>query len=217
MALNAFFNNHKAVLSPWNGALDQEQIIFNVDLNDFKVLNGYVLIPSTPRHQMAFEYVMRTGSANRPGFSLVLGTVCHRPTMAAVALNGTSKTFALAYARNVDRFTFSEDISFDLVTIVVARWIVYADFAEILSSGYTGLVEMSLDRFLNLYRLDIAKADLNSIITVSINCFYLGDYAWACSNNRYRNQHTFWSEDLSHPDFLTQNGFHSNCHLLFLL
>ena len=104
MALNAFFDNHKAVLSPWNGALDQEQIIFNVHLNDLKVLNGYVLIPSTPRHQMAFEYVMRTGSANRPGFSLMFGTMSHRPTMAAVALNGTCKAFTFADAGNVDGF-----------------------------------------------------------------------------------------------------------------
>ena len=95
---------------------------------------------------MAFEYVMRTGSANRPGFSFVLRTVCHRPTMAAVALNGTGKTFTLANAGNVNCFTFSKDICLDFVAIVVASGIFNSEFAEILSSGYTGLVEVTLCR-----------------------------------------------------------------------
>src|SRR5699024_11212987 len=115
VCLNRVLNRYVGLVCAWYVPLDQQNVVFQVNLNNLQVLHRPSVVTHPTWQLLTLEDVVddRTQGTRTP---VVTGTVCHRPTPLTIFVNVTLVTMTLSDTRNADRFAFCEYVRLDFVT-----------------------------------------------------------------------------------------------------
>ena len=153
--------------------------------------------------------------AERTGVSCVgAGTVSHLESGEVPSLDGACGALTFACTYNVNVIADSENVSLEDIAHVEARLVVKSELSEGLLGGDARLVEVTLLGLVDSLYLDVAEAELNSLVAVVLNSLLHNDRAGACLDDCYGNNLSVCIEDLSHADLLSDECF---LHSSFLL
>src|SRR5690554_5623565 len=120
--LHGVANDDRAAARPRYCAAHEHQVVFEIGTHDLQVERGDLLGTHPPRHAQTTEHTGRRGALADGSGSTVLLVVTVRRVLPAesVALHGAGETLASADRRDIDVFTFFEDLDGQLLADSVA-------------------------------------------------------------------------------------------------
>ena len=139
-----FFQRYQRLLRSWNSALDQNQIVVSVNLNDLQILNSHLSVSHVTRHLLALEYLAGIGTCTvGTGMTMIFGTVGHRSSGLTVTLDGALESFTFGNSRGIDLVAFCEDVGLDLILYGILFCVIETELSDIALVADTGLVKMA--------------------------------------------------------------------------
>ena len=188
-ALHCGLNGDEAAARTRDSTLDEQQVGLGIDFLNLQVLGGHAVVAHTASHALALEDAAWGSSATDTTNAAVSGlvTVSCALTLEAVALHSTSVAVALGLAGDVNESDAFEDVYLDLLADLVCGGVVHADFRNMTTRGYAGLLEVTTLRLVCLAWVNLAEGDLDGAVAIGFGGANLGDNAWPCldDGNRY--------------------------------
>ena len=216
--LSGLFDCYQSFSGPRYRALYQEQVLVSIHSYDFQILNGDLHAAHVARHPLALEHAARRGAgAVGTLMAMEFGTVSHGTSVLSESLDGALESFSFADCRSVDFVACREDISLDFLSQRILGCVFESEFSHISLAGDSGLVEVSLHRFIHTMSVNdfflaclvsvddpfllIHKTDLHRFVPVVFHGLDLSHHAGTGLKDGYRNEYAVVVEDLSHSDF----------------
>ena len=201
-------DRNQATIGTRNSTLDQDKSLIVNDLDDGQTLSGYLGITKLATHLLALEDTGWKGTlTDRTGNSLASVTMAGGLSTETVTLHYSSETTTLGSAYNRYELAFAEDTVIKLLTNRDSVMVFCPEFTKNPNRGLS--LQMSLGRAVQLAFSDLFKAQLNSIITITVFVFFLGDGHWADLQDGHRNHSSVILKNLRHADL---TGQHSTDH-----
>ena len=122
-------------------------------------------------------------------------------------LDDALETFALAHAAHVDLVAFGEQVCFDDLADLIAVRVVELELSHITEGFHARFGKMPRSRLVGELFTQLAKAYLNSFVSVRPDGLLLDDGAGTGFNDCHGDHGTVSSEHLRHTDLFAQNGF----------
>src|SRR5262249_3467121 len=135
---------------------------------------------------------------------LTFGTVRCRLTTEMVPLHYARIALALTHAHHIDVLHFVENIDVNGVARLAVGCVLQADLTEMLPWSHARLAGMADEREGAEASLDLAKAELNGVIAVVLDCLHLGDGARPGLNDRDGDNSAVLVVDPRHADFFSK-------------
>jgi hypothetical protein len=201
-------NRNQATVGTWNRALNQDESLVVNDLDDRQTLCGDLGVTILATHLSTFEdtgWECALTNGTRESFASVPMT--GRLSTETVTLHYSSETATLGSAYNRYEFAFAEDIVIELLTNCDGIVVFCPEFSKNPNGGLS--LQVSLGRAIQLAFSDFFKAQLNSIITITVFAFFLGDGHRADLQDSHGNQSPVILKNLRHANF---TGQHSTDH-----
>ena len=130
--LNGFFNCYQTLLWSWYRALNQNQVIVNINLDNLQILNGNLLAAHVAWHSLALEYAAWCCSGTVGTLmAMELGTMCHRSSVLSISLDGALEAFTLGNSGCVNLIACREDVSLNLIFYGILFSILKLEFSYI--------------------------------------------------------------------------------------
>src|SRR5699024_1040948 len=142
------------------------------------------------------------------------GAVALTQAVLAVALDDALVALALGDAGHTHRVASGEAVRLDDIAHIQAGYILETELAEGLLEGHVRLLEVARGCLVNLLGGNLAEAQLNSLIAVTLDSLFLHDGAGACLDDGHRDDLAVFVKQLGHTDLFADNAFN---HFLFLL
>jgi hypothetical protein len=201
-------NRNQATVGTWNRALNQDESLVVNDLDDRQTLCGDLGVTILATHLSTFEdtgWECALTNGTRESFASV--SMTGRLSTETVTLHYSSETATLGSAYNRYEFAFAEDIVIELLTNCDGIVVFCPEFSKNPNGGLS--LQVSLGRAIQLAFSDFFKAQLNSIITITVFAFFLGDGHRADLQDSHGNHSPVILKNLRHANF---TGQHSTDH-----
>ena len=127
--------------------------------------------------------------------------------MEAMTFNNPLETFALRRTNNINFFTFSENVN----SYVISKCFFEREVAEFFYKFFGGSIRLSEVIFFgseSMLFLFVAESQLNGVVSVGFERFYLRYNSGTGFDNGARGLLTIGTEDAGHPDLFANNAFH---------
>src|SRR5450432_1508210 len=201
-------------------ALDQQEIFVVVHFHDFQIFRGDAGIAHVTGKMLVLPHARRKRTATDAARSAVKhGTVRGVAAGVMPALHAASKTFAFAYAADVDQLARFEIFHQHAVADFgfVFRF-VQADFLENFHGCRAGFLEMSGHGFVDALRLDeFHEAELRGFVAVDGYGAALHNHAGAGLQDGASDRRAVVLEDLRHSQLDSDNPVDCHARSLFRL
>src|SRR5690606_31110911 len=180
LALDRRADEHDRAVGPGHGALDQDQAVLGVDVDDLEVLDGHALATHAAGHALAPEGAARgRRHADRAGVPVLLvHTVAVAHAAEVVPLHDAGVALALAGAGHVDGLAPGERVARDRVTDgreLVA--VVVAQLGQDLGRFEVGLGQVALGGLADVLARAVGQLDRG--VAIGLGRLDLGDGARA--------------------------------------
>lgn len=231
-------NDDQAAIGSGDGALDQNDVVFGIDVDDVEVADRHLFGAVVAGHFLALLGTAETsvrGQVRTTDRAVNLfHAVAGAQALEVPALHGAGETAALARADHVDALGILENFrDGELVAdLVFGRRFFKAEFADVLLGFAIGLggqrdasgEALATLRFQTIgdvtaFRADgsfaglVFVADLDRFVAIDFDGADLQDRAGTSLDHRHRRRFALFIVNLSHADFSAENTLRHGTHL----
>src|SRR5699024_5329773 len=186
-----------------NVAADQKQILFRINFNDFKILNGRLSTARLAGKCFTFKNAQWINSTECTWLSMEMRSVRHRPASLLVTFDRALESFRFGCSCYIDFVTRLENIYSTFLTDFILGNICSTDFTHVALRGCVCFSSMAFFRFSGARFFFIFDTDLQSFVAIVFYCAFLQNDVWFSLHNGHGNEFAILGKKLCHADFST--------------